>query len=117
MTSEPRADVQRPDGTYEKYANWPVPGARDATLHLGATNATQPGTLGTRPQTSGPRPRQSFLDRGRELNTDAELLPAPDVANPNRLAYLSPPLTSPTICPAPRQCPCGRPWTTATRPT
>ncbi len=92
VTSEPRADIQRPDGTYEKYANWPVPGARKATLHLGATNATQPGTLGTKPQTSGPRPRQSFVDRGRELNTDADLLPAPDVANPNRLAYLSPPL-------------------------
>ena len=92
VTSEPRADVQRPDGTYEKYANWPVPGSRDATLHLGATNATQPGTLGHRPQTSGPRPRQSFVDRGRELNTDESLLPAPDVANPNRLAYLSPPL-------------------------
>ena len=92
VTSEPRADVQRPDGTYEKYANWPVPGARGATLHLGATNATQPGTLDPRPQAKGPRPRQSFVDRGRELNTDAELLPAPDVANPNRLAYLSPPL-------------------------
>ena len=26
------------------------PAARDATLHLGATNATQPGTLATRPQ-------------------------------------------------------------------
>ena len=92
VTSEPRADVQRPDGSYEKYANWPAPGARDATMHLGATNATQPGTLATRPQNRGPKPRQSFVDRGREVNTDAELLPAPDVANPNRLAYLSPPL-------------------------
>ncbi len=93
VTTEPRADVQRPDGTYEKYANWPVPGSRAATLHLGATEAAEPGTLAHRPQANGQRPRQSFVDRGRELNTDADLLPSPDVANPNRLAYLSPPLT------------------------
>jgi X-Pro dipeptidyl-peptidase len=92
IMSEPRADVQRPDGTYQKFADWPVPGTRDATLHLGATSATQPGTLSTREQSGGVRPRQSFVDRGRELDTDAALLPNPDVANPNRLVYLSPPL-------------------------
>jgi X-Pro dipeptidyl-peptidase len=92
IMNEPRADVQRPDGTYQKFADWPVPGSRPTTLHLGATNATQPGTLRLEPQTSGPRPRQSFVDRGRELDTDVALLPNPDVANPNRLVYLSPPL-------------------------
>jgi X-Pro dipeptidyl-peptidase len=92
IMNEPRADVQRPDGTYQKFADWPVPGTRDATLHLGATNATQPGTLQTRAQGSGPKPRQSFVDRGRELDTDVSLLPNPDTANPNRLVYLSPPL-------------------------
>jgi X-Pro dipeptidyl-peptidase len=92
ITREPRADVQRPDGSYEQYADWPLPGARDARLHLGATRAAEPGNLAKRPQTQGPRPRQSFVDNGRALNTDADLLPAPDVAHPNRLAYLSPPL-------------------------
>jgi X-Pro dipeptidyl-peptidase len=92
ITREPRADVQRPDGSYEQYADWPVPGARNARLHLGATRAAEPGTLAKRPQTQGPRPRQSFVDNGRALNTDADLLPAPDTAHPNRLAYLSPPL-------------------------
>ncbi|HET9143837.1 Xaa-Pro dipeptidyl-peptidase [Actinophytocola sp.] len=92
IMAEPRADIQRPDGSYQKFADWPVPGSRDATLHLAATNAAQPGTLGSRPQSSGPRPRQSFVDRGRELDTDAALLPNPDTANPNRLVYVSPPL-------------------------
>ncbi|HEV2781721.1 MAG TPA: Xaa-Pro dipeptidyl-peptidase [Actinophytocola sp.] len=92
IMNDPRADVQRPDGTYQKFADWPVPGTRDATLFLSATNATEPGGLGTEPQLTGPRPRQSFVDRGRELDTDVDLLPNPDTANPNRLVYVSPPL-------------------------
>ncbi|QBR91006.1 Xaa-Pro dipeptidyl-peptidase [Nocardioides euryhalodurans] len=92
VMDEPRADVQRPDGTYEQYADWPAPGSRPATLHLGATQAAEPGTLDLRPQSSGPRPRQSFTDNGRALNTDASLIQGPDTANPHRLAYLSPPL-------------------------
>jgi X-Pro dipeptidyl-peptidase len=95
IMDDPMADVQRPNGTYEKFADWPVPGTRFTDLHLGATNATQPGTLSPRPQTSGPRPRQSFVDRGRELDTDVALITNPDVANPNRLIYLSPALTKP----------------------
>jgi X-Pro dipeptidyl-peptidase len=92
IMSEPRADVQRPDGTYQKFADWPVPGSSPATLHLAATNATQPGTLDTQLPSSGPKPRQSFVDRGRELDPETSLLPNPDVANPNRLIYLSPPM-------------------------
>ena len=92
ITEEPRANIQRPDGTYEQYADWPVPGSRPATLHLGATRVSEPGTLTPHPQTGGPRPRQSFTDNGRALNTDADLLPAPDTANPNRLVYLSAPI-------------------------
>lgn len=92
IMSEPRADIQRPDGTYEKYADWPVPGARDATLKLSAPNAIDPGGLAR----SGGGPRQSFVDSGRTLDTDVSLLPNPDTANPNRLAYLSAPLANPT---------------------
>jgi X-Pro dipeptidyl-peptidase len=91
VMAEPRADVQRPDGTYEKHADWPVPGSRSAELHLGAPNATDPGTLSIRPAAG---PRQSFVDRGRELDTDVALLPGPDAANPNRLVYTSAPLAS-----------------------
>jgi X-Pro dipeptidyl-peptidase len=91
IMSEPRADVQRPNGTYEKYADWPAPGARSASLHLGASNATEPGTLSVRPASG---PRQSFVDRGRELDTDAALITNPSAANPNRLVYVSAPLAS-----------------------
>ncbi len=91
ITREPRADVQRPDGRYEQYADWPAPGSRAATLRLGARSVTEPGTL-TTTAPRGPRPRQSFVDAGRERNTDASLIQAPDVADANRLAYLSGPL-------------------------
>ena len=37
-------------------------------------------------------PRQRFVDRGRERDTDDSLIQAPDAADPNRLAYLSPAL-------------------------
>jgi X-Pro dipeptidyl-peptidase len=92
IMNEPRADVQRPDGTYQKFADWPVPGTKDATLQLTASSATEPGTLQTHEQNGGVKPRQSFVDRGRELDTDQALVPNPDTANPNRLIYLSPPL-------------------------
>ncbi|HYQ68866.1 Xaa-Pro dipeptidyl-peptidase [Actinophytocola sp.] len=92
IMAEPAADIQRPDGTYEKYANWPVPGARNSTLKLSSPNATDPGGLATR---SGGGPRQSFVDSGKTLDTDVSLVPNPDTANPNRLAYLSAPLSGP----------------------
>jgi len=93
IMTEPMADVQRPDGTYEKYASWPVPGTRDASLRLSAPNATEPGGLSVRPA-SGPRPRQSFVDAGRVLDPEESLIPSPSTANPNRLVYLSSPLAS-----------------------
>jgi X-Pro dipeptidyl-peptidase len=92
VMAEPRADVQRPDGTYEKYADWPVPGARDTKLRLSSTSATAPGSLGRK----GSGPAQSFVDSGRTLDTDVALLPNPDTANPNRLIYLSQPLAANT---------------------
>jgi X-Pro dipeptidyl-peptidase len=99
IMSEPTADIQRPDGTYEKYADWPVPGSRDTTLKLSSPNATDPGGLAPHPPphpTTSGGPRQSFVDSGRTLDTDVSLLPNPDTANPNRLAYLSAPLSGPT---------------------
>jgi X-Pro dipeptidyl-peptidase len=84
IMSEPTADVQRPDGSYEKYANWPVPGTREASLHLAAPSSLSPH------RSAGPD--QSFVDRGRELDTDVALLGNPTEPNPNRLAYVSAPL-------------------------
>jgi X-Pro dipeptidyl-peptidase len=94
IMDEPRAKVQRPDGHYDQYADWPAPGATPTTLHLGATNATEPGTLSEKPAT-GPKPRQSFVDRGKELDPEASLLPGPDTANPNRLVYRTEALSEP----------------------
>ncbi len=91
IMDEPRATVQGEDGVFRPEADWPAPGTRDARLRLSSTSATAPGTLSTRP---GERsPDQSFVDRGRELDTDEVLIQDPDGAHPNRLVYRSPALT------------------------
>jgi X-Pro dipeptidyl-peptidase len=89
ITSEPRVHIQREDGTYRDEADWPAPGTGTATLRLAAADAHAPGTLGTKAATG---PRQSFVDRGRVLDTDDVLIAGPDDRNPNRLIYRSPAL-------------------------
>jgi len=89
IEAEPRSTVQREDGTYTDEADWPAPGSRPVTLELSARSRTAPGTLSARRRGSVP---QSFVDRGRELDTDDVLIQAPDAANPNRLVYLTPAL-------------------------
>jgi X-Pro dipeptidyl-peptidase len=92
IMEEPRASIEREDGVYQHEADWPAPGTRRARLYLSARSATAPGDLATRPQH---RSRdQSFVDRGRELDTDDALITNPDSANPNRLVYRSPVLGS-----------------------
>jgi X-Pro dipeptidyl-peptidase len=86
IMSEPRASIEREDGTYVHEADWPARGARTVKLRLSAGSSTAPGGLST----SNPRGRQSdqsFVDRGRELDTDDVLIQNPDAANPNRLVY------------------------------
>jgi X-Pro dipeptidyl-peptidase len=85
ITREPRVHIQREDGAYADEADWPAPGTRAARLHLASPGALSP----TRSRTAA----QSFVDRGRVLDTDEVLITDPDAANPNRLAYLTPPLT------------------------
>jgi X-Pro dipeptidyl-peptidase len=80
ITTEPRVHIQREDGHYEDEADWPAPGTRTTRLDLTALRA---------PAGQG----QSFIDRGRELDTDEDLITNPDTPNPNRLAYVTPPLT------------------------
>jgi X-Pro dipeptidyl-peptidase len=74
ITSEPRVHIQREDGTYRDEADWPAPGTRTAQLALHGRE-------------------QSFIDRGRELDTDDVLIQNPDTANPNRLAFTTAPLS------------------------
>jgi X-Pro dipeptidyl-peptidase len=87
---EPRATVQREDESYAQEADWPAPGTRRVELELGARSATAPGTLAPRGEGSTD---QSFVDNGRNLDTDDVLIQNPDQAHPNRLVYRSAPLT------------------------
>jgi X-Pro dipeptidyl-peptidase len=91
IMSEPRASIEREDGTYVQEADWPTPGTDQAELRLSADSATAPGELSTR--SHRPSRDQSFVDRGRELDTDDVLIQNPDTAHPNRLVYRSPVLT------------------------
>ena len=90
IMSEPRASIEREDGSYVNEADWPAPGVRKAKLYLSAGTSTAPGELSTRPRRRSRE--QSFVDRGRELDTDDVLIQNPDTANPNRLVYRSPEL-------------------------
>jgi X-Pro dipeptidyl-peptidase len=87
IMDEPRATIQREDGTYHDEADWPAPGSRLVRLNLSADSATAPGDL--TPRASDRSPDQHFVDRGRELATDDVLIQNPDDANPNRLVYRS----------------------------
>jgi X-Pro dipeptidyl-peptidase len=86
--SEPRASIERENGFYVHEADWPFPGTRDVDLDLSARSSTTPGELSTR--SHGWSRDQSFVDRGRELDTDDVLIQSPDTAHPNRLVYRSP---------------------------
>jgi X-Pro dipeptidyl-peptidase len=90
IMEEPRASIEREDGTYTSEADWPAPGSRQAKLHLSASSSTAPGELS--PQRRPGSPEQSFVDRGRELDTDDVLIMNPDLADTNRLVYRSPAL-------------------------
>jgi X-Pro dipeptidyl-peptidase len=78
IQGEPRATVQREDGSYGDEADWPAPGTRPATLEVGAHSRTAPGTLSAKRPAAVPQP---FTDDGRELDTDDVLIRSPDTAN------------------------------------
>lgn len=88
VMDEPMVDVEREDGSWATYPDWPDPAVVPAGLHLVAESREGSGALSPRPARPGYQPKQSFVDRGREL-TDTDLVADPDQANPNRLAYLT----------------------------
>ena len=93
IVDEPRAIVQREAAGVGNvtYADWPIPGSAEVKLALSAASPSAPGGLGT------PRARpveQSFIDNGRVRN-GTSLIAGPDVADPNRLIYRTPALTTP----------------------
>jgi X-Pro dipeptidyl-peptidase len=88
IMGEPRVTLQREDGAYTTESQWPAEGARTTRLWLSSS-----GGLSTRGP-RGSRKAQTFVDRGRELDTDDVLIQNPDGDHPNRLAYLTKPLSS-----------------------
>jgi X-Pro dipeptidyl-peptidase len=88
IMDEPRAIVQRENGSYTTYADWPDPAARAVPLRLTATDATAPGGLATDVNPSA-GVEQSFVDEGRTI-APATLVANPDTASSNRLVYRSP---------------------------
>jgi X-Pro dipeptidyl-peptidase len=89
IMAEPPVTLQREDGVYTSENEWPARGARATRLWLSPSGALS----GRGPRGSRQR-EHSFVDRGRELDTDDVLIQNPDADHPNRLAYVTRPLTS-----------------------
>jgi X-Pro dipeptidyl-peptidase len=87
----PRTAIQRENGQWVDYENWPVPGARPATFNLGASGDN---TIGTFSFAGASGPAQGIETLVDDSSIDATvLIAAPQ--SPNRLAYRTAPLTSP----------------------
>lgn len=91
IDTEPKADVQYPDGTWRTYGDFPDPLMHNVVYNFGATSATAPGVLSLSPTTGNAN--QSFVDQGRTLTAE-QLSVSPDSANANRLIYRTSALAS-----------------------
>jgi X-Pro dipeptidyl-peptidase len=104
IKDEPRAIVQREPAfgsVNQVHADWPVPGSADVTVALSAASSTAPGGLTAGKVVAPRQSAQSFTDNGRNrrpVNTFQSrppLISNPDVADPDRLVYLSDVLEAP----------------------
>jgi len=86
IMDEPRVDIERAADTWETYADWPVPQSTPTEVYL------QPGRGLSLVPTVKPA-SESLLDSTTQSQNTMIL--NPDVVQPNRLAYLSEPLTAP----------------------
>ncbi|GAA4066569.1 CocE/NonD family hydrolase [Nonomuraea soli] len=82
ITREPRADVQLGPGRWITQADWPAP-ARSVTLRPQADGSLAPARS---------KGRGGYLDTGQ---SELAMAGSPGTADPNRLAYLTPPLEEP----------------------
>jgi X-Pro dipeptidyl-peptidase len=73
---EPVATIERAGGVTGTYRSWPDRAARPVSVRL------------------APRHRDTFVDSGSTLRAE-QLVLHPDATNPNRLAYVTPPLAKP----------------------
>jgi X-Pro dipeptidyl-peptidase len=81
IEKEPQAIIQREDGTYRTYSDWPDARVKNRSYSF--------STLG------GGRRVQSFVDDGARQPAE-DLVKAPDARNANRLAYATGPLAEAT---------------------
>lgn len=88
VEGEPRATVQREDGGWVEEAEWPAPEAREVTLQPTLGGAERGGLTAAR--VSG-QAVETLRDDAGQLAEDLAAAPS----SPNRLAYLSAPLTAP----------------------
>ncbi|GAA0908296.1 Xaa-Pro dipeptidyl-peptidase [Virgisporangium aurantiacum] len=92
IMNEPMADVETAPNQWTTSRSWPVPGTTQVPLFLGPEAADgRPGTLSRWP--SGFGHDQSFVDDTSQ--TADQLVDNELAADPNRLAFLTTPLTSP----------------------
>ncbi|GAA4452646.1 CocE/NonD family hydrolase [Phytohabitans houttuyneae] len=90
IMDEPRVDIERAADVWETHADWPVPGKADTEVFL------QPGAGGAGGLTLVPAAQPataSFQDNPTQSQNTMIL--NPDAVQPNRLAFLSAPLTAP----------------------
>ncbi|MEO3873703.1 CocE/NonD family hydrolase [Nonomuraea sp. B12E4] len=92
IMNEPRVTVQRPDGSWQTFADWPQPGTRDVRMWFGPATPTAAGTL--RPSPSAHGGTHSFTDDPAQAETT--MVADPQTSAAHRLAYLGPPLTEAT---------------------
>ncbi|HEU5161462.1 MAG TPA: Xaa-Pro dipeptidyl-peptidase [Streptosporangiaceae bacterium] len=93
IMAEPRVDVERAPGVWERHRDWPEPGTKTIALHLNQAadgQAGQPGQLAATPRRG---PAVSFVDQ--KTRTAEQLADNWTAADPNRLAFLTPELTRP----------------------
>lgn len=90
VMSEPMADVQRPDGSWEQHAAWPQPGTADTTLHFGPAAGGFAGSLTTTPVAGGTQ----RLGDNANLSESA-MMANPELTDSRRLVYVTPPLQQP----------------------
>ncbi|MFI6760045.1 CocE/NonD family hydrolase [Micromonospora sp. NPDC050417] len=90
IMEEPRVDLERSADVWETYADWPVPGKADTEIFLqpGTTGAGGLGLVPTAKPVNG-----AFQDNPTQSQNTMIL--NPDTVQPNRLAFLSAPLTAP----------------------
>ncbi|WP_216214932.1 Xaa-Pro dipeptidyl-peptidase [Amycolatopsis aidingensis] len=83
IMDEPMVDLQRPDGHWETYRDWPAPEAKDSDLWLERYNRLLP----TRPDSERIRRFTDDLDQSENM-----MVAEPDEERPHRLAFTTRPL-------------------------